>query len=70
MREMRKAVREDLEKARNEANAIRKEMADARQEITREVVALKRETSKEVEVLKKEIDQKIQKAIDNPLANK
>jgi sRNA-binding carbon storage regulator CsrA len=45
-------------------------MADARQEITREVVALKRETSKEVEVLKKEIDQKIQKAIDNPLANK
>ena len=70
MREMRKAVREDLEKARNEANAIRKEMADARQEITREVVALKRETSREVEVLKKEIDQKIQKAIDNPLANK
>ena len=70
MRDMRKAIREDLEKARNEANAIRKEMADARQEITREVVALKRETSKEVEVLKKEIDQKIQKAIDNPLANK
>jgi dsDNA-specific endonuclease/ATPase MutS2 len=70
MRDMRKAVREDLEKARNEANTIRKEMADARQEITREVGALKRETSKEVEVLKKEIDQKIQKAIDNPLANK
>jgi dsDNA-specific endonuclease/ATPase MutS2 len=70
MRDMRKAVREDLEKARNEANAIRKEMADARQEITREVITLKRETSKEVEVLKKEIDQKIQKAIDNPLANK
>jgi dsDNA-specific endonuclease/ATPase MutS2 len=70
MRDMRKAVREDLEKARNEANTIRKEMADARQEITREVGALKRETSREVEVLKKEIDQKIQKAIDNPLANK
>jgi dsDNA-specific endonuclease/ATPase MutS2 len=70
MRDMRKAVREDLEKARNEANTIRKEMADARQEITREVITLKRETSKEVEVLKKEIDQKIQKAIDNPLANK
>ena len=59
MRDMRKAVREDLEKARNEANTIRKEMADARREI-----------SKEVEVLKKEVDQKIQKAIDNPLANK
>jgi dsDNA-specific endonuclease/ATPase MutS2 len=70
MRDMRKAVREDLEKARNEANAIRKEMADARQEITREVGSLKRETSREVEILKKEIDQKIQKAIDNPLANK
>ena len=70
MREMRKAVREDLEKARNEANTIRKEMADARQEITREVIALKRETSKEVEVLKREVDNKIQKAIDNPLANK
>jgi hypothetical protein len=34
-------------------------MADARREI-----------SKEVEQLKKEVDQKIQKAIDNPLANK
>lgn len=59
MREMRKAVREDLEKARTEANTIRKEMADARREIEREVVQLK-----------KEVDTKIQKAIDNPLANK
>lgn len=59
MRDMRKAVREDLEKARNEANAIRREMADARREIEREVVQLK-----------KEVDSKIQKAIDNPLANK
>jgi hypothetical protein len=59
MREMRKAVREDLEKARNEANTIRREMADARREIEREVVQLKRE-----------VDSKIQKAIDNPLANK
>jgi dsDNA-specific endonuclease/ATPase MutS2 len=59
MRDMRKAVREDLEKARNEANTIRKEMADARKEIEREVVQLK-----------KEVDTKIQKAVDNPLANK
>ena len=59
MREMRKAVREDLEKARNEANTIRREMADARREIEKEVVQLK-----------KEVDGKIQKAIDNPLANK
>ena len=59
MREMRKAVRDDLEKARNEANVIRREMADARKEIEREVVQLK-----------KEVDGKIQKAIDNPLANK
>jgi len=59
MRDMRKAVREDLEKARNEANVIRREMADARKEIEREVVQLK-----------KEVDNKIQKAIDNPLANK
>lgn len=59
MREMRRAVREDLEKARNEANAIRKEMADARREISREV-----------EGLKKEVDAKIQRALDNPLANK
>jgi hypothetical protein len=34
-------------------------MADARREIT-----------KEVETLKKDIDNKIQKAIDNPLAGK
>jgi len=59
MRDMRKAVREDLEKARNEANVIRREMADARREIEREVTQLK-----------KEVDGKIQRAIDNPLANK
>ena len=70
MRDMRKAVREDLEKARNEANTIRVEMAQARREIAREVEVLKRETSKEVEVLKREVDSKIQRAIDNPLANK
>jgi hypothetical protein len=45
-------------------------MADARREIAREVEVLKRETSKEVEVLKREVDNKIQRAIDNPLANK
>jgi dsDNA-specific endonuclease/ATPase MutS2 len=59
MRQARKDVREDLDKARSEVNAIRKEMADARREITREV-----------EQLKKEVDNRIQKAIDNPLAGK
>jgi hypothetical protein len=59
MRQARKDIREDLDKARGEVNAIRKEMADARREISREV-----------EVLKKEVDAKIQKAVDNPLANK
>ena len=59
MRQARKDIREDLDKARGEVNAIRKEMADARKEISREV-----------EVLKKEVDAKIQKAVDNPLANK
>lgn len=59
MRQARKDVREDLDKARLEVNAIRKEMADARREITREV-----------ETLKKEVDGRIQKAIDNPLANR
>ena len=59
MRQARKDVREDLDKARAEVNAIRKEMADARREIGREV-----------EQLKREVDAKIQKAIDNPLANK
>jgi hypothetical protein len=59
MRQARKDVREDLDKARAEVNAIRKEMADARREI-----------SKEVDALKKEVDNKIQKALDNPLAGK
>lgn len=59
MRQARKDVREDLDKARAEVNAIRKEMAEARRDITREV-----------EVLKREVDVKIQKALDNPLANK
>ena len=70
MREMRKGVREDLDKARAEATAVRTEMAQARREISAETQQLKKEVSKEVEVLKKELDQKIQKAIDNPLANK
>jgi len=70
MREMRKGVREDLDKARAEAAAVRAEMAQARREINAETQQLKKEVTKDVEVLKKEIDQKIQKAIDNPLANK
>jgi dsDNA-specific endonuclease/ATPase MutS2 len=59
MRQARKDVREDLDKAKSEVDAIRREMAAARREITREV-----------ETLKKEVDNKIQKAIDNPLAGK
>ena len=70
MRDMRKGVREDLDKARSEAAAVRTEMAQARREISSETQALKKEVTKEVEVLKKELDQKIQRAIDNPLANK
>lgn len=81
MRQARKDIREDLEKARGEVNAIRKEVADARREITREVEnskreiakdidGMKREVKREVDALKKEVDTKIQKAIDNPLANK
>ena len=70
MREMRKAVREDLEKARNEANTIRKDMEQTRKEINSEFTAARREISREVETLKKEVDSKIQKAMDNPLANK
>jgi isoleucyl-tRNA synthetase len=70
MREMRKAVREDLEKARSEANAIRKEMEATRKEINSEFNSARREITREVETLKKEVDNKIQKAMDNPLANK
>jgi len=70
MRVMRKAVSEDLEKARNEANIIRKEMADTRKEVEREVVQMKKEIERDVNQLKKEVDVKIQKAVDNPLANK
>lgn len=70
MREMRKAVREDLEKARTEANNIRKDMEQTRKEINSEFAAARREISKEVVELKKEVDSKIQKAMDNPLANK
>jgi hypothetical protein len=70
MREMRKGVREDLDKARAEANAVRTEMAQARREVNAETQQLKKEVTKEVEVLKKELDNKIQKAIDNPLAGK
>ena len=59
MRQARKDIREDLEKARGEVNAVRREMTEARREVARDV-----------ELLKKDVDNKIQKAIDNPLANK
>lgn len=59
MRDMRKAVREDLEKARSEANTIRQEMAQARKEVTSEMAQAKRE-----------MDDKIKKALDNPLSNR
>jgi len=70
MRDMRKAVREDLERARTEAAVIRKDVEQTRREINQEVNSARKEISKEVEQLKKEVDSKIQKAIDNPLANK
>jgi len=69
MREMRRAVREDLEKARSEAAAIRRDMEQTRREINTEVSQARREVTREVEQLKKEIDGKIQRALDNPLAN-
>jgi hypothetical protein len=59
MRQARKDIREDLDKARGEVTAIRREMADARRDISREV-----------DQMKKEVDAKIQKAMDNPLANR
>ena len=70
MRDMRKAVREDLERARTEAAAIRKDMESTRKEINSEFTSARREINREVETLKREVDSKIQKAIDNPLANK
>lgn len=70
MRQARKDIREDLEKARAEVNNIRKEVADARREISREVDTMKKEVKKDIDGLVKEVDNKIQKAIDNPLANK
>ena len=59
MRDLRKGVREDLDKERSELQTMRQENAQMRKEIDREMVALK-----------KEVDVKIQKAVDNPLANK
>ena len=70
MRDMRRAVREDLDRARTEAAAIRRDMEATRKEINSEFTAARREINREVEQLKKEVDSKIQKAIDNPLANK
>lgn len=70
MRDMRKAVREDLERARNEANQIRKDMEQTRKEINSEFTTARREINREVESLKREVDGKIQRAMDNPLANK
>lgn len=70
MRQARKDIREDLEKARSEVSGIRKEVADARREISKEVDSMKKEVAKDIVTLQREVDNKIQKAIDNPLANK
>lgn len=81
MREMRKAVREDLERAKAEAASARKDMEQtrkeissefntARKEIASELNGARREIIKEIETLKREVDNKIQKAMDNPLAGK
>jgi hypothetical protein len=45
-------------------------MESTRKEINSEFTAARREINREVETLKREVDSKIQKAIDNPLANK
>ena len=70
MRQARKDIREDLEKARAEVNNIRKEVSDARRDISKEVDTMKKDVAKDVATLQREVDAKIQKAIDNPLANK
>lgn len=59
MRDLRKGVREDLDKERTELQSMRQENAQLKKEIDRELV-----------LLKKDVDTKIQKAVDNPLANK
>jgi F0F1-type ATP synthase membrane subunit b/b' len=45
-------------------------MENTRKEINNEFAQARREINKEVVELKKEVDSKIQKAMDNPLANK
>jgi F0F1-type ATP synthase membrane subunit b/b' len=45
-------------------------MEATRKEINSEFTAARREINREVETLKREVDSKIQKAMDNPLANK
>jgi F0F1-type ATP synthase membrane subunit b/b' len=45
-------------------------MESTRKEINSEFTAARREINREVETLKREVDSKIQKAMDNPLANK
>jgi hypothetical protein len=58
MRDLRRGVREDLDKERTELQSMRQENAQ-----------LKREIDREMAQLKKDVDLKIQKAVDNPLAN-
>jgi F0F1-type ATP synthase membrane subunit b/b' len=45
-------------------------MESTRKEINSEFTSARREINREVETLKREVDSKIQKAMDNPLANK
>jgi hypothetical protein len=57
-------------KSQRKVASVRTSANACGREISAETQQLKKEVTEEVEVLKKELDRKIQKAIDNPLANK
>lgn len=72
------AIRKEVADARREISKevdsskreIGSEVAAMRRDVAREITTMKNEVKRDVDNVKKEIDTRIQKALDNPLANR
>lgn len=76
-RDIKNDLKQDLRKTETVTEQIERSMKQAQREIDQDLKSMQREirqeqekTRQELEKIRREVDQKIQKAIDNPLAGK
>ena len=69
-RDIKTDLKNDLRRNESVTEQVERSVKTAQRETEAEMADARREIEREVVQLKKEVDSKIQKAIDNPLANK